>query len=86
VSRRKTGTASRKYEGGETIDKKISNRNHHYRRKGTANVFCGVEPLRGRYYNYVTENKKSPEFAKVMKLKIQWGFSVDKAREIFKYG
>lgn len=46
--------------------KRIKKRDHHYRRKGTANVFCGVEPLQGRYYNYVTENKKSPEFAKVI--------------------
>ena len=46
--------------------KSIKKRDHQYRRKGTANVFCGVEPLQGRYYNYVTENKKSPEFAKVL--------------------
>lgn len=47
--------------------KKIKKRDHHYRRKGTANVFCGVEPLQGRYYNYVTENKKGSEFAKIVK-------------------
>jgi hypothetical protein len=47
-------------------DKKdsIKKKDYQYKRKGTANVFCGVEPLYGRYFNHVTENKKSPEFAK----------------------
>lgn len=47
-------------------DKKdaIRKRDHQYKRKGTANVFCGVEPLAGRYFNHVTRNKKGPEFAK----------------------
>ena len=47
--------------------KKIKKRDHQYRRKGIANVFCGVEPLQGRYFNYVTENKKGPAFAKILK-------------------
>jgi len=42
----------------------IKKRDHQYRRKGTANVFCAVEPLAGRYFNNVTKNKKGPEFAK----------------------
>jgi hypothetical protein len=42
----------------------IKKRDHQYRRKGTANVFCAVEPLAGRYFNHVTKNKKGPEFAK----------------------
>jgi hypothetical protein len=45
---------------------KIKKRDHQYRRKGTANVFCGVEPLSGCYFNFVTKNKKGPQFAKVM--------------------
>ena len=47
-------------------DKKdvVKKRDHQYKRKGTANVFCGVEPLAGRYFNHVTENKKGYEFAK----------------------
>jgi transposase len=35
-----------------------------YKRNGTANVFCAVEPLKGRYFNRVTENRKGGEFAK----------------------
>lgn len=42
----------------------IKRRDHQYKRKGTANVFCAVEPLAGRYFYHVTENKKGREFAK----------------------
>lgn len=44
----------------------ISKKDHQYKRNGTANVFCGIEPLIGRYFNFVTKNKKAPEFAKVL--------------------
>lgn len=44
----------------------IKKRDQHYIRKGTANIFCCVEPKAGKYYNYVTKNKKGPEFAKVI--------------------
>lgn len=44
-------------------DKKVD---YEYKRKGTANVFCAIEPLQGVYLNRVTENRKSPEFAKFL--------------------
>ena len=50
----------------EQSPEKIKKRDHQYKRKGTANIFCGVEPLTGCYYNYVTENKKGAAFAKVI--------------------
>ena len=45
---------------------KIRKRDHQYKRKGTANTFVCVEPLAGRYYLNVTNNKKGFEFAKVI--------------------
>ena len=39
---------------------------YEYKRKGTANVFCAIEPLQGVYINRVTENRKGPEFAKFL--------------------
>lgn len=53
----------RKPKKSDSIDS-IKKIDHQYKRKGTANVFCGVEPLTGRYFNRVTKNKKGPEFAK----------------------
>ncbi len=37
-----------------------------YKRCGIANVFCGVEPLTGKYINKVTPTRKSPEFAEFL--------------------
>jgi transposase len=37
-----------------------------YKRKGTANVFCAVEPLQGIYVNKVTETRTGAEFAKFL--------------------
>ncbi len=34
-----------------------------YQRRGTANVFCGIEPKAGRYFPKVTRDRSSPEFA-----------------------
>ena len=36
---------------------------YEYTRNGTANVFCGVEPSVGRYFNKVTETRDGHEFA-----------------------
>jgi transposase len=36
---------------------------YEYERKGTANVFCGVEPKGGVYFNKVTECRDGQEFA-----------------------
>lgn len=45
---------------------KLKKRDYEYIRKGTANVFCIVEPKGGRHFTYVTENRKGKEFAKVL--------------------
>ena len=34
-----------------------------YERRGTANVFCGVEPKAGRHFTKPTSNRSSPQFA-----------------------
>src|SRR5215831_2762537 len=41
----------------------VARRDGEYRRCGTANVFCGVEPKAGRYFLKVTRDRSSPEFA-----------------------
>jgi len=37
-----------------------------YVRKGTANAFCAVEPKTGKHLTRITENRKMPEFAKMV--------------------
>ncbi|PIP71580.1 MAG: hypothetical protein COW89_11265 [Nitrospinae bacterium CG22_combo_CG10-13_8_21_14_all_47_10] len=37
-----------------------------YVRRGTSNVFCGVEPQAGRHLTWVTKNRKANTFAKIM--------------------
>lgn len=37
-----------------------------YERRGTANVFCAVEPKAGRHFTFVTSNRSGVEFAKVL--------------------
>jgi hypothetical protein len=41
----------------------VGRRDAEYRRCGTANVFCGVQPKAGRHFTKVTDNRSSPEFA-----------------------
>ena len=43
----------------------ILKRDSEYIRKGTANVFCVVQPKGGRHMTTVTKNRKMPEFAKM---------------------
>lgn len=43
---------------------KVGMKDYEYSRNGSANVFCAVEPLKGKYINRVTDNRKGPEFAK----------------------
>jgi transposase len=38
-----------------------------YKRCGTANVFCGVEPQAGVHFTKLTPNRSSPEFAEFLK-------------------
>lgn len=37
-----------------------------YERRGTANVFCAVEPKAGRHFTFVTPNRSGVEFAKAL--------------------
>jgi hypothetical protein len=42
---------------------RIARRDYEYKRCGTANVFCGVEPKAGRHFPKVTPTRCSAEFA-----------------------
>lgn len=41
-------------------------RDSEYIRRGTCNIFCGVEPKAGRHMTWVTKNRKADKFARVM--------------------
>jgi hypothetical protein len=41
-------------------------RDGEYQRRGTANVFCAVEPLAGRHFTWPTPNRSGPQFAAVI--------------------
>lgn len=41
---------------------------YEYSRNGSVNVFCAVEPLRGKYFNQVTTYKKKGDFSKFLKI------------------
>lgn len=43
--------------------RRIARRDCEYRRRGTANAFCGVEPKAGRHFTKATPNRSSPQFA-----------------------
>ena len=45
----------------------LAEQDYEYKRKGTANVYCVVEPKAGKHIISVTPNRKNPEFAKVIK-------------------
>jgi transposase len=42
---------------------KVARRDCEYRRRGTVNAFCGVEPKAGRHFTKVTPNRSAPQFA-----------------------
>ena len=42
---------------------RVARRDDEYERRGTANVFCGVEPKAGRHFTKVTPRRDSQEFA-----------------------
>ena len=46
----------------------IAKRDGEYRRCGTANVFCAVEPKAGRHFTLATPNRSGSEFAKAVDL------------------
>jgi DDE superfamily endonuclease len=41
----------------------VARRDYEYARCGTANVFCGTEPKRGRHFTKVTPTRRGHEFA-----------------------
>ena len=41
-------------------------RDYEYKRRGTANVFCAVEPLAGRHFTWPTPNRSGSQFAKAI--------------------
>jgi transposase len=41
----------------------IARRDCEYKRCGTANAFCGVQPKAGRHFTRITPDRSSPEFA-----------------------
>ena len=42
-------------------------RDYEYVRRGTANVFCAVEPKTGRYFAKSTRRRKNPDFARMIR-------------------
>ena len=46
---------------------KPNRQDYEYSRNGSANVFCGVEPLVGKYFNEVTEYKKKEDFSEFIR-------------------
>jgi hypothetical protein len=46
----------------------IAKRDSEYKRCGTANVFCAVEPKAGRHFTFPTPDRSGAEFAKVVDL------------------
>ena len=41
-------------------------RDNEYERRGTANIFCAVEPKAGRHFTFATPNRSAFEFARVL--------------------
>jgi len=46
---------------------KIAKQDYEYVRRGTANVFCGIEPLKGRHFTRATPNRTAPQFAEYLR-------------------
>jgi hypothetical protein len=45
---------------------RVARKDYEYKRCGTANVFCIVEPKAGRHLTHATENRKRPAFAQAL--------------------
>lgn len=45
---------------------RIEKHDSEYIRRGTGNIFCGVEPKGGRHWTWVTKNRKANTFAQVI--------------------
>ena len=46
---------------------RVAKRDYEYVRKGTANIFCIVEPRSGRRHTHATRNRKAPAFARALR-------------------
>jgi transposase len=46
---------------------RVARTDYEYVRKGTANIFCIVEPLTGRRLTHATANRKGPAFAQALR-------------------
>jgi transposase len=44
----------------------VAKRDNEYKRCGTANVFCAVEPKAGRHFTFPTPDRSAPELAQVL--------------------
>ncbi len=49
----------------------IGKRDSEYKRCGTANVFCAVEPKAGKHFTFPTPDRSAPELARVLERIIQ---------------
>jgi len=58
-------------DGRPSVQAKLSDgikkKDYEYVRKGTANVFCAVEPLEGRHFTKATDRRTKPDFAEFLK-------------------
>jgi transposase len=50
-----------------TLNAGIKKRDYEYKRKGTANVFCAVQPMVGRYFTKVTDRRTKMDFAEFLR-------------------
>ena len=55
-----------KRKGSPVKPGRPARRDYEYIRRGTANIFCAVEPLAGRHITKVTKTRSGPEFAKFL--------------------
>lgn len=44
----------------------VAKRDNEYKRCGTANVFCAVEPKAGKHFTFPTPNRSAPQLARVL--------------------
>jgi hypothetical protein len=44
----------------------VAKRDNEYKRCGTANVFCAVEPKAGKHFTFPTPDRSAPELARVL--------------------
>ena len=45
---------------------KLAKRDNEYERRGTANVFCAVEPQAGKHFTWPTPDRSAAEFARII--------------------